>query len=267
MPDLYLTIDDGPSEKFTALANFLAERGVPAVFFNRGDMMEKRPEAVIYAIKKGYIMANHAYSHKRASTLSYEGMCAEILRTEEILDDLYTRAGVDRPGKYFRFPYLDRGMGPWLAEPGHLDETARRAQEELLEKGLGHNPEKPGLERIEKKRKLQQFLKETGFDILPVENVTLPWYARTEMAKSIDSLCSYSTSDWALSKRHKGKQSFDTIEDLKRKIDDDPWLHDERSNHIVLAHDQADIHDVTCALVDYFLESGFKFLDFRAERR
>ncbi|MCC7305575.1 MAG: polysaccharide deacetylase family protein [Alphaproteobacteria bacterium] len=262
MHKAYLTIDDGPSEKFTDFVDFLGERNIPAVFFNRGDYMEARPDDVIYGIKKGYIMANHTYSHRRASELSFEENCAEIKRTDEILEDLYKKAEVERPGKYFRFPYMDRGMGPWLADPEDLKEEYRAAHLELLQAGLGHKPQEPDAQQIEKKDKLQAFLKSLGYEKLPVKGVKIPWYAKTEMGKSIDSLCTYSTSDWALLERHKGSHGFSTVKDLMAKMDNDPWLNREKSNHIILAHEQAEIHGVTKELVEHFLAGDWEFLDF-----
>ncbi len=261
---IYLTIDDGPSEEFTALVDFLYQRKIPAVFFNRGDCMEERPEAVLYGIERGFIMANHAYSHRRASSLSFEKNCEEIRRTDAILEGLYAQAGVARPGKYFRFPYMDRGMGPFFVEPDGLPEAYRAAQEELLDAGLGHKPAAPDAEQIAKKRKIQGFLQSMDYTILPVENVTIPWYAQTEMARAVDSLCTYSTSDWALLARHRGKRGFSTVRDLKDRIDRDPWLRDETSRHIVLAHDQAEIHGVTKELIAHFQTKGFRFRNFTA---
>jgi peptidoglycan-N-acetylglucosamine deacetylase len=258
MAEAYLTIDDGPSERFEALVDFLAERKIPAVFFNRGDYMEARPEAVIYGIRKGYVMANHTYSHRRASELSFEETCLEIERTDRILGDLYNKADVSRPGKYFRFPYMDRGMGPYFAENFPAEHEA--AHLDLLSGGLGHKPEVPGMCLIDKKRKIQAFLKQLGYAPLPVRNVTVPWYAQTEMATAIDSLCTFSTSDWALLERHKGKHGVDRVQDLKDKIDSDPWLKNEKSAHIVLAHDQAEIHEVTKSLIVHFLQRGFQFI-------
>ena len=262
MTKAYLTIDDGPSEKFEELVDFLAAKKIPAVFFNRGDCMEERPDAVIYGIKKGYIMANHTYSHRRASKIPYEVMCEEITRTDEILDGLYAKADVDRPGKYFRFPYMDRGMGPFFAEPAELKESYKAAHFDLLSGGLGHEPVVPGMCEIGRKRKIQKFLKDQGYTNLPVRGVTLDWYADSEMARGIDSLCTFSTSDWALLARHKGKHGFNTVDDLKRKIDDDRGLKNKSSNHIILAHDQAEIHDVTIDLITHFIKRGFEFLDF-----
>lgn len=262
MPEAYLTIDDGPSEKFTALVDFLHERKIPAVFFNRGDNMDARPDAVLYGIERGYIMANHTYSHGRAEKLSFEETCAEIERTDHVIEKLYQRAGVKRPGKYFRFPYMDRGMGPYFVEPENLDQNHEEAQKELLSTGLGHLPAIPGMCAVDKKRKIQKFLKDHGYTNLPVKNVTIPWYAQTEMAKAVDSLCTYSTSDWALLERHKGKHGFSTLQDLKDKVDQDKWLKDASSRHIVLAHDQSEIHDVAVNVIGYMQDRGFKFLDF-----
>jgi peptidoglycan/xylan/chitin deacetylase (PgdA/CDA1 family) len=259
MRKAYLTIDDGPSEYFTALVDFLSERKIPAIFFNRGDCMDARPEAVIYGIQRGYVMANHTYSHQRAADLSLEETCTEIQRTDDILNDLYARAGVERPGKYFRFPYMDRGMGPCLSEPGTLSPDHESAQNALLSIGLGHVPRVPDVALIEKKRQIQIFLKSIGYTNIPAQGVTIPWYAQTEMAMAIDSLCTYSTSDWALLPRHKGRYGLSTSQDLKDKIDNDPWLGDQASSHIILAHDQVDIHDVTKDVIDHMIKRGFQF--------
>jgi peptidoglycan/xylan/chitin deacetylase (PgdA/CDA1 family) len=262
MRQAYLTIDDGPSEKFRLLVDFLKARGVPAVFFNRGDNMQARPEDVIYGIRHDFIMANHAYSHQRASRLSFADICADILRAEAVLDRLYKEAGVKRPGKYFRFPYMDRGMGPSLVEPGRRSPAHEEGYNRLVTVGLGHALVMPDEAMVEKKRALQEFLKEEGFENLPVRGVTIPWYAQTEMAEGVDSLCTFSTSDWALSARHIGKHGFSNLEDLRVNIDQDKDLQNQKSRHIILAHDQAEIHDVTTALVDHFLDRGVSFLDF-----
>lgn len=262
MLQAYLTIDDGPSEKFEALVDFLHERKIPAVFFNRGDYMEARPAAVIYAIRKGFVIANHTYSHRRASKLSLEEMREEIQKADKIIDDLYMKADTIRPGKYFRFPYMDRGMGPFFVEPHDMKEEYKEAHFELLSGGLGHEPVVPGMCEIDRKRGIQKILSAQDYQSLPTPGVTLPWYAQTEMGRCIDSLCTFSTSDWALLARHRGKHGFSTIDDLKRKIDEDAELKDQRSNHIILAHEQDEIHDVTTALVNHMLDRNFKFLPF-----
>ncbi len=143
MRKAYLTIDDGPSERFTELVDFLHERKIPAVFFNRGDNMDARPDAVLYGIERGFIMANHTWSHGHAADLPFEKTCDEIRRTDDILERLYQKAGVKRPAKYFRFPYMDRGMGAFFVEPDGLAPEHLVAHMELLGAGLGHKPEIP----------------------------------------------------------------------------------------------------------------------------
>ncbi len=259
---LYLTIDDGPSTRFTDFVDFLKVRNIPAVFFNRGDMMAMRPDHVMYGIKQGYIMANHLYSHSRASALSFGQIKDEILKTENILDDLYAQANVKRQGKYIRFPYMDRGMGPNLIEPDSLAPDLKVMHSNMIVKGLGHKERAPSVEEIEKKRGLQDFLKSEGFQALPCEDITQPLFADTELARAMDSQFTFSTSDWALSQRHAGKHGFNTINDLKTLIDAHNNLMAHDTNNIVLVHDQADIFEVTTTLIDYFLQKSFKFLDF-----
>ncbi len=114
---------------------------------------------------------------------------------------------------------------------------------------------------IDKKRKIQSFLKSLGYTKLPVQGVTIPWYAQTEMATAIDSLCTYSTSDWALLERHKGRHGFSTLKDLTDKIDCDGALKDAATRHIILAHDQAEIHEITKGIITH-MAPNFEFLDF-----
>ena len=79
------------------------------------------------------------------------------------------------------------------------------------------------------------------------------------MGKALDVFCTYSTSDWAISERHKGKHGFNTVEDLKAKIDQDISLQNEDSAHIILVHDQFEIFKATTDLISYFQSKGFVF--------
>lgn len=266
----YLTIDDSPSERFRELVDFLHERNIPAVLFCRGDLLEQNPEDGVYAIHKGFVLGNHGYAHKRASRFeSFDEVARDIAHADSVIEGVYKMAHTERPGKYFRFAYLDRGMGACLAEPGNLSEEFRTEHEMLLKSGLGHVPQIPTREQIEIKRNLQIFLRDDGFTPLPVEGITLPWYAQTEMAQAVDALCTFSLSDWALTDRHVGQHGFDTVQDLKDQIDHHPALQDETSRHIILAHDQAEIMDVTLELIAYMQEKGFAFLpvESRAQQR
>ena len=68
------------------------------------------------AIKRGYVIGNHSWSHPSFSKLTFEQCTAEIEMTDEQIEDAYRAAGVKRRHKYFRFPYGDKGI-PELRRP------------------------------------------------------------------------------------------------------------------------------------------------------
>lgn len=104
----FLTIDDSPSRHMPERIRFLAERGILALWFCRGDYLEARPEAAILALRSGQILGNHSYDHAYFSKLTLEQAADQIDRTEAILERLHREAGVPRALKVFRFPYEDR---------------------------------------------------------------------------------------------------------------------------------------------------------------
>ena len=66
--------------------------------------MEQYPDQVIYAIRKGFVIGNHSYSHPKFSDISIEECLEEISKTDLIIDRLYKEANVKRGKKYFRYP-------------------------------------------------------------------------------------------------------------------------------------------------------------------
>jgi peptidoglycan/xylan/chitin deacetylase (PgdA/CDA1 family) len=260
MREAYLTIDDSPSPHTDALTDFLVERGVPAILFLRGDMTEIHGcDALVRAVDKGIVLGNHAWSHNRASEKPFEFYTADIQKTETVIDRIYAEAGVPRGRKYFRFPHIDRGTGGWIMDYDALGEKDRADVIAVFSDGLNINLTPPTSEMIEKKARLQKFLKAEGYSRFPSENVTFPWY-QGELAEAIDVPYTYSTADWMLLDRHRGKWPYKTLDDLKRKIDQDPWLRDENSHHIILAHDKDQIETVIRDLVDYCLAQEIEFL-------
>lgn len=256
----YLTIDDSPSPHTVALTDFLVERGVPALLFCRGDMIEQfGTQALVYAVQKGLVLGNHAYHHYRASEKSFAEYCSEIVETEKLIDTVYQEANVERGSKYFRFPQIDRGTGGWIIDYNLLPEPQRQDVIAVFSDGLNINLTPPTAELIEKKRKLQAFLKAQGFSRFPSQGITLPWY-QGELAEAIDVTYTYSTSDWMLLKRHLGKWRYQSIADLKRKLDEDIWLQNSESEHIFLAHDKDEIENVLPDLIDHCLDQDVEFL-------
>lgn len=104
-----MTIDDIPQDITRAVIDCYQEMNIPFVMFGIGQDMEKREDDVIYALSRGVVVGNHTYTHPHLSELSYEEGIEEIEKTEEILNRLYEKAGVERKYKLFRFPFIDKG--------------------------------------------------------------------------------------------------------------------------------------------------------------
>ena len=187
-------------------------------------------------------------------------MADEITRTQNLIDTAYKTAGVANHPKLFRFPQMDRGAGGWVVDYNRIPEEYRDHVTHMFSDGLNINLDPPDAAALEKKQKLQGFLKDAGF-IAPLFNrVTFPWYRNTEMATAIDAMFTFSTSDWMLNARHKGKWPWKTLDDLKARMDADPWLGRDDSAHVILAHDSAEIFDESLALIRYARVSGIEFI-------
>lgn len=263
MADIYLTIDDTPTAYSLDMADMLEKAQAPALFFCRGQRMEENPAPVPELIARGFVMANHLYAHLRSSTLSLDEVKAEITRTEKLIDAAYLTAGRVRPGKYLRFPHMDRGTAGWVVDFDAAPARHRDILVKLFADGLNVSMDKPAPAAFEKKARLQDWLRAEGFTAPPVAGVTHEWYAETEMAQAIDAMFTYSTSDWMLTKRHAGKWPYATIDDLCRKMDDDPFLSRPDSAHIVLLHDDPDnMTDIAAALIGHLRGMGGVFRDF-----
>jgi len=109
---IYLTIDDAPSMHMDKKVSFLKERNIPAIFYVRGEYVEKHCSRVVNAINNGFLIGNHSYSHPYFSQITLEQCFQEILRTEQLIDQCYDVAQKRRPLKIVRLPFGDRGAGP-----------------------------------------------------------------------------------------------------------------------------------------------------------
>lgn len=114
---IYLTIDDGPSCNTKEKVEYLQKRNIPAIFYCRGSSIKKYQEHVVEAIRAGFLIGNHSYSHPYFSTISLEECYNEITETEKLIDECYALAGKIRPCKIIRLPFGDRGAGPYLRKP------------------------------------------------------------------------------------------------------------------------------------------------------
>lgn len=267
----YLTIDDSPTRHTDDLTDFLVREDVPAVLFCIGSAykdlhldcegIEQNALPILNAIHKGFVIGNHTYTHRRSSELSYDEVISEIEKTENLIEQLYQEAGKPRPVKLIRFPHLDRGAGANIVDfekagPHRLDLLR------LFTSGLNIDLQKPTAEQIDKKARIQNYLKREGFTADVYPGVKLPWYAQTEMAQARDSLMTFSTSDWMLNpdfREHSALWPYKSLDALKAKMDDDKDLQRTDTAHIILAHDHNNLFETTTELVRYMKAQNFKF--------
>jgi len=257
----YLTIDDSPSERMDDLTGWLHEKGIPAIFYCRGDKLEENPMAAVRAVQKGFVLANHAYSHQRASQKDVNWVIDEIKQCEFLLDRIYKEAKVEKRHKYFRFPQLDRGTAGWIVDYDTYTEKDRTELLAAFAEGLNvQSMDKPGPDLFAKKDQLQTYLKGAGYT-QPFKGVTAGWFAKGEIAAAADSLYTYSNCDWMVTARHLGKWPYKSAEDLKNKARSDKGLTTDGAVGVILAHDQAEIVDITIDLLNDLAENGLQFLE------
>ncbi|MCB1720160.1 MAG: polysaccharide deacetylase family protein [Rhodospirillales bacterium] len=233
MRKAYLTIDDSPSPDTEKLVDFLTAHHIPALLFVRGALLEKNPRAIEYAITKGLRIGNHSYAHKPAGDMEPQEWCDDLEKCDHLIEAAYARCGIERPGKYYRFPYIDRGDG--------------RKIEQIDSANVVEN---------NKTSILQQYLHDQGFS-QPFADMA-PSYP----SNAVDCLYTFTARDWMLNDTHRGRQSIKTREDLIARAEQDEKLKAADHPHILLLHDQPGVFEDVCALIDYFCKSGFEFLDF-----
>lgn len=107
--NIYLTIDDSPSLHTDKKIDYLRTHDIPALFFCRGEFIEKHPQQVINIIQNGFLIGNHSYSHPYFSEISLSDCIEEILKTEDLINQAYESSNVIRSTKIIRFPFGDLG--------------------------------------------------------------------------------------------------------------------------------------------------------------
>ncbi len=96
-----ITFDDGPHPYYTEqLLDGLKERGVKATFFVTGQHVEEHPEVIRRMSEEGHLIGNHTYSHIQLSDSNEEVFKEELIRTNELIEDL-----IGQEVQYVRPPY------------------------------------------------------------------------------------------------------------------------------------------------------------------
>jgi peptidoglycan/xylan/chitin deacetylase (PgdA/CDA1 family) len=65
--EVWLTIDDGPTEDTPAMLDALEARGVTATFFLKGELSAAHPERVAAITGRGHSIGNHSHTHPSGS--------------------------------------------------------------------------------------------------------------------------------------------------------------------------------------------------------
>lgn len=99
--ELWLTIDDGPTDDTPAVLDLFDRHGVKATFFLKGVLAGQRPELVREMLARGHSVANHSHTHPSGTF-----WCLLRGRIDEEIErgnDALTRATGSRP-RWFRAP-------------------------------------------------------------------------------------------------------------------------------------------------------------------
>jgi len=236
----YLTIDDAPSEDMKEKVDVLVSKGIPAVWFCNGDHLEKRPEHAIYAIKRGFIIGNHAYNHLHFSDLTLEQCFEEIQKTDRIIDEIYQKADVKRPAKFFRFPFGDKGGL-------NYDEVFKPYEEE-------------GKIR---KEKIQAFLRSLGYTQPKFENIKYRYYRKAGLLDDVDWCWTYDVVEWStFSEEH--LFGIDSLEKVLERMDEDVpeggrGLNYPDSEEIIVTHDHPETTPIFKPIIERLLAKGIIF--------
>jgi len=101
-PEVWLTIDDGPSPAHTvAMLDLLDRFQARATFFVIGKRAEEYPHLLTEILARGHEIANHTYSHP--SGMFWAAGPGRIAAEIDLCADLL-RAAPDRPARFFRAP-------------------------------------------------------------------------------------------------------------------------------------------------------------------
>lgn len=112
---VWLTIDDGPSDDTHALLDTLDAHGAKATFFLVGERAARHPERVREILRRGHGIGNHSASHPARWfwALGPMRMRREIADTQKILVDI-----TGRPPRWFRAvvgmsnPFVNAALKP-----------------------------------------------------------------------------------------------------------------------------------------------------------
>ena len=242
MKKVYLTVDDGPSAARREKVDVLNRYGIEAIWFCMKNYMEERPEDVIYTIQKGHIIGNHAATHRHFSEMTLEECEKEIRETDQMIEDLYEKAGVKRPCKVFRFPYGDEGVKRGFYDVDYSEEEKARV--------LG----------------IQKVLKELGYQIFPFPGITYKYFEKFRASGRVDWLWTYDAMEWCIFQEDPpfGVKTLDDVLEMMELDLPERWmgLNYPYSDEIIVIHDHPETSDIFADVIKGFVDMGLEFARF-----
>ena len=133
--EVYLTIDDGPLNYMGEILENLHDKNV--VFYLVGERLEQNISLACRALEKGNIIGNHSYSHPSFSSISISKGKDQILKTDDLINEVYEKVQLKRSHKLFRFPYGDEGSY-YSNENGWRGSKERKEEFALFLDDLGY---------------------------------------------------------------------------------------------------------------------------------
>ncbi len=248
MKKAYLTIDDSPSSSFINKLDYLEQKKIPAIFFCIGNLMEKRKSEMIDSIQRGHQIANHSYSHPHFSNITLREAQYEIEKTDDIIGNLYVKAGGSFDQKWFRFPYGDKGD----LRNGEVFNSNKNAD-------------------LERKYFIQNVLSNLNYTQPEWEDVTYDFMRKANLFEELDWHWTFDIMEWAtfeykpslgLKNLHKIFQRLDQSNPLDCRGDlgnEKRWLASP-SAEIILLHDHKQTTPIFNTIIDKLLEYPLEFI-------
>ena len=198
---------------------------------------------VVAAIREGFVIGNHSYSHPHFSIISVDNAREEITKTDKIIDTLYLQAGRQRPAKWFRFPYGDTGDNSngkifnWIS-----------------------------LRDKKKKAIFQSFLSNLNYTQPNFANINYRYYIRI-LKTQLDWNWTFDSMDWALLSKNNSAIFTEIIKRIHQKHPKDFrgfWNFSNRwrnttSDEIILMHDHENSASFFQGIIENLLEISHRF--------
>ena len=240
---VYLTIDDCPTKDFKEKIDFLISHHIPAILFCIGQDLQQFPAEIKYALTQGYIIGNHAWSHKSFSDLSIEECKEEIKRTDDLINALHASLHMERQFFLFRFPFMDKG--------GYNNNS------EFNQQWLSPYTQP------EKKNTIQAYLRSLGYRQPLFSGIHQPWYLEHKLHEDADIFLTFDQKEYYLDTKD-APHGLEQETAILARIEEDRPLQRRSLNRndwadIILIHDHIHTTELFYKIIRRYIDKGFSF--------